>query len=423
MTTVALPETAQRSQMPAFAEFVGLIALMMAVSAFSIDNLLPAFDAVRAEYRVADPNDLQLLVYGFMLAFGSVQFIYGPISDVVGRRPVLLTGLAIYAAGSVLALVAPSFSLLLAARVIQGIGAASTRVLAVTIVRDRYSGREMARVMSITMMVFLMVPIFAPAIGSLLMLLGSWHWIFGSMLVLAVVLGTWFGLRMPETLDPDHRLPLSASRILEAFKLTVTTRVSFGYATGIGLMMGCLMAYIGSSQQILEGPVYRLGPAFPLYFALVAGTMGIGSFTNSRLVRRLGARRMSHFGVCGFTLVAAVQLAVSLLYDGEPPLGLFLFLLCCHMALFSLTVPNFNAIAMGPLGAIAGTAASLIGSYTTLVGALCGVAIGRAFNETVIPLGTGFFVLSAVCLFVVLWTERGRLFAEPPASAAGIKHA
>lgn len=410
MTTLALPEAARRSPMPAFGEFVGLIALMMAVSAFSIDNLLPAFDVVQAEYRVSNPNDLQLLVFGFMLSFASVQVIYGPVSDVVGRRPILLTGLAIYAAGSVLALVAQSFSVLLAARVIQGVGAASTRVLAVTIVRDCYSGREMARVMSLTMMVFLMVPVFAPAVGSLLMLLGTWRWIFGSMLVLAAVLATWFGLRMPETLRPEYRMPLSASRIFGAVKLTVTTRASLGYATGVGLMMGCLMAYIGTSQQILEGPVYRLGPAFPLYFALVAGTMGIGSFTNSRLVRRVGSRRMSHFGLCGFTLVAAVQLLAALLYRGEPPLGLFLALLCFHMALFSLTVPNFNAVAMAPLGAVAGTAASLIGSYTTMLGALCGLVIGQAFNETVIPLATGFFVLSAVCLLVVLWTEGGQLF-------------
>lgn len=410
MTTLTVPEAAQPSQMPAFAEFVSLIALMMAVSAFSIDNLLPAFDAIRAQYRVGNANDLQLLVYGFMLAFASVQFVYGPVSDVVGRRPVLLFGLAIYGLGSLLALVAPDFPTLLAARVIQGLGAASPRVLAVTIVRDRYAGREMARVMSLTMLVFLIVPVFAPAIGSLLMLLGSWRWIFLSTLALAVGLAAWFGLRMPETLHPEYRLSFSPSRIAGAIKLTVTTRVALGYSTAVGLMMGCLMAYIGSSQQILGSEVYRLGAAFPLFFAMVAATMGIGSLANSRLIRRVGMHRMSHTGILGFVLVAAAQLTAALFFQGAPPLWLFLALLALNMLLFNLTVPNFNALAMEPLGAVAGTAASLIGSYTTMTGAFCGFVIGRAFNGTVIPLAAGFFALGLLCLLVVLWTERGRLF-------------
>lgn len=392
-----------------FAEFVALIALMMGITAYSVDNLLPAFDYIRASFKVHDPNSLQLLVYGYMIAFAITQLVYGPISDMVGRRPVLTVGLTIYIAGCVLAIVAPSFEILMLSRVIQGIGSAAARVLAVAIVRDRFSGREMARVMSLTMVVFLIVPIFAPAIGSLLLLFGPWQWIFGSMLALAVILAIWFGLRMPETLHPEYRFPFSMRRVSSAITLTVSTRVSLGYSTAVGLMLGCVMAYVGSAQQILETTVYGLGPTFSVYFALVAATMAAGSLLNSRIVRRFGMRRLSHAGILAFTLMAALQLVIALWFAGHPPLTLFVAAVALAMFLFSLTVPNFNAMAMEPLGAVAGTAASFIGAYTTLIGALAGLVVGQSFDGTVTPLAAGYFVLSVSCLAVILWTERGRL--------------
>lgn len=403
---------------PRFGEFVALIALMMGVTAYSIDNLLPAFDVIRADFQIRDPNDLQLLIYGYMIAFALAQLAYGPLADMFGRRPVLLAGLLIFALGSALALVAPSFGVLMVARVVQGIGTAAARVLAVTIVRDRFAGREMARVMSLTMMVFLIVPIVAPAIGAVLVAFGNWHLVFWSMLALAIVLAIWFALRMPETLHPEFRLPFSSARIAAAARLTVTTRVTLGYSTGVGLMMGCMLAYVGSSQQILETTVYNLGPAFSFYFALVAVVMAVASFANSMLVRRLGMRRLSHTGVCGFVVTAALQLAAALFYGGAPPLGLFIALVGSNLFLFALTVPNFNAMAMEPLGSVAGTASSLIGAFTTLIGALCGLAVGQSFNGTVVPLAAGFLILGGLTFLIVLWTERGRLFrpATPPSA-------
>jgi DHA1 family bicyclomycin/chloramphenicol resistance-like MFS transporter len=344
-----------------------------------------------------------------MVAFAITQLVYGPISDMIGRRPILIFGMTIYIIGCVLAIFASSFEVLMVSRVVQGIGSAAARVLAVAIVRDRFSGREMARVMSLTMVVFLIVPIFAPAIGSLLLLFGPWQWIFASMLILAVILTVWFGLRMPETLHPEYRFPFSLRRIGRAIALTVTTRVSFGYSTAVGLMLGCVMAYVGSAQQILETTVYGLGPTFSVYFALVAGTMAAGSLLNSRIVRRFGMRRLSHAGVVGFALMAALQLASALVFNGHPPLAFFVGSIALAMFLFSLTVPNFNALAMEPLGAVAGTAASFIGAYTTLMGALCGLAVGQSFDGTVTPLAAGYLVLSISCLLVILWTERGRL--------------
>ena len=396
--------------MPAFGEFVALIALLMGLTALSIDNLLPAFGPIGESFAIADANRLQMLVYVYMLGFGVAQLVYGPISDMAGRRPTLLAGLAIYAVGCIMAALAPSFETLLAARVVQGIGAAAARVLATAIVRDCYAGREMARVMSLTFAVFIIVPVFAPAVGSLVLLFGDWHLIFVSMLGLAVALTAWFWLRMGETLHPEYRMPLEAGRILEGVRLTATTRVSIGYATAVGLLFGCLMAYVGSAQQIFEGDLYHLGGWFPAVFGAIAAVMGIAALVNSRLVRRLGMRRLSHVGILGFAAVSALQVAAALIFEGHPPLLLFALILAAGQFLVSLTLPNFNAMAMEPLGHVAGTASSFIGFYTTLVGALMGLVVGQAFDGTVLPLGLGYMALSGLAVLVVLWTENWRLF-------------
>jgi len=404
------PARRRRAPNPSFGEFVALISFTMGLMSLSIDNLLPAFGAIGASFGIADANEMQLLISAYMIAFALMQIVYGPLSDMIGRRPALMIGLAIYSVGTVIAIFAPSFGLLLAARAIQGMGAAAIRVLVVAIVRDRYNGREMARVMSLIIMVFIVVPIFAPAIGSLFLWLGGWRLIFISMLVLAGMVTTGFSLRMPETLHPEYRLPFSLRRILDGALLTVTTRASIGYAGAMGLTMGVLLSYLNSSQQIFQTEVYGLGPLFPLAFGAIAVVLGAASFVNSQLVRRLGMRRLSHFGICGFILAAGLLLVLAFSFAGRPPLALFGPLLAASLFLMSLMMVNFNAMAMEPLGAIAGTASSIIGVYTSLVGALLGLAVGQAFDGTVRPLAVGFLLLGLVCLLVVLWTERGRLF-------------
>ena len=396
--------------MPRFGEFVTLIALMMGLTALSIDNLLPAFPAIQAAYGIGDPNELQLLVYVYMFGFGFVQLVYGPVSDVVGRRPTLLVGLSIYAVGCLLAAFAPSFAVLLLARAIQGTGVAAARVLAVAIVRDCYSGREMARVMSLTFAVFIIVPVFAPATGSATLLFGDWHLLFTSMLALAVVVAAWFWLRMPETLHPEYRLPFSAARILDGVRLTVTCRAAVGYSTAVALMFGSLLGYVGSSQQIFETEVYKLGPYFPVAFGAIAAVMGVGAILNAQLVRRWGMRRLSHGSILAFLAVSVLQASLAVFYHGEPPLLVFGLVLAANQFLASLAFPNFNAMAMEPLGAVAGTASSFMGFYTTLAAALLGLAIGQAFDGTVLPLGVGYVALSILAVLVVLWTEKGRLF-------------
>jgi DHA1 family bicyclomycin/chloramphenicol resistance-like MFS transporter len=410
MAESAQPPRRRRVPSPSFAEFVALISFTMGLMSLSIDNLLPAFGAIRASFDVADANEMQLIISAYMVAFALMQIVYGPLSDVIGRRPAMMIGLAVYGVGTVIAIVAPSFGLLLAGRAVQGMGAAAIRVLVVAIVRDRYSGREMARVMSLIIMVFIVVPVFAPAIGSLFLWLGGWRLIFISMLALVAIVATGFALRMPETLHPEYRFPFSMRRILDGALQTVTTRTSLGYATAMALTMGILFGYLNSSQQIFQTEVYGLGPLFPLAFGAIAAVLGVASFLNSQLVRRLGMRRLSHFGICGFILMAALLLGSAVIFAGRPPLAVFGPLLAASLFLMSLMMVNFNAMAIEPLGAIAGTASSVIGVYTSLSGALLGLLVGQAFDGTVIPLGAGFLLLGVLALLVVLWTERGRLF-------------
>ncbi|MDQ0446867.1 DHA1 family bicyclomycin/chloramphenicol resistance-like MFS transporter [Methylobacterium aerolatum] len=413
--TAAPPLRARRaSGGPGFAEFVTIVALMMAVTAISIDNLLPAFPAIEARFSVADPNHLQLLVYVYMLGFGPAQIVYGPLSDALGRRPVLLASLAVYVVGCGLAMLAPSFGWLLAARVIQGIGAAGGRVLSTAIVRDRFAGREMASVMSLIMMVFLIVPMIAPAIGGAMLAFGSWVYVFVSMLILAFILVAWFGWRMPETLHPEYRRPLSLRATAQAVRVTLTNRIAVGYATALGLLTGCIMGYVGSAQQVFDTGLYHLGVFFPVAFGLVAGAMGAATLINSRAVRRLGMRRLSQAGTLAFTVVGLGQVALGLAYGGHPPLPLFLGVLAANQFLISFAMPNFNALALEPLGAVAGTASSFLGFYTTIIGAGCGYAIGQSFDGTVLPIGIGYATLGGLALLVVAITERGQLFRYGP---------
>lgn len=410
MSLLTAARTARVAPSPSFLEFVGIIAFMMALGSMSIDNLLPAFAPIAADYKLPSVNEAQLILTVYMIGFATMQLFYGPISDVIGRRPTLMIGLVVFAVGTVIAIFAPSFTILLIARAVQGMGAAATRILSVAIVRDRFHGREMARVMSITMMIFIVVPVVAPSVGGFFLLFGSWHLIFVSMLVLVAMLAIWFWRRMPETLHPEYRKPFSFARVGAGMKRCVSERVTLGYATGMALMYGSLMGYLGSAPQIFETEVYALGGMFPLVFGVIATLMGVASYVNSRMVRQLGMRRISHVGVCGFVVFAAAMVVLAVAFHGKPPILLFSIVLSGCLFLFSLTMPNFNTMAMEPLGDIAGTASSVIGAYTTLAGALIGMLISQSFNGTVLPLAIGYLSIGVLGLAVALWTEKGRLF-------------
>jgi DHA1 family bicyclomycin/chloramphenicol resistance-like MFS transporter len=389
------------------AEFVTIIALMMALSALAIDAMLPALPAISDHFALAGANDRQLVVTAYLVGFALGQPIHGPLSDRYGRKPVLMAGLVLFAAGAALAAVADSFDMLLLARTLQGLGVAAARVISNAVVRDCFSGREMARVMSLAMMVFITVPIIAPAVGAGILLVADWHSIFLVLLAMAGVTAAWVALRLPETRDPADRLPLSLPRLGEAARAVVRTRTTLGYTVALGLLFGILMAYIATAQQIF-GEIYGMGAEFPLFFAALALSVAAASLTNAGLVSRFGMRRLSHIALIGLVVLTTGMAVAG--FPGRPSLVVLSLWLGAAFFCFGLVMANFNAIAMEPLGRIAGMAASFIGFLTTLLGAVGGWAIGQAFDGSVRPLTIGFTFMAWSALAVVLVTERGRLF-------------
>ncbi|TNC63534.1 multidrug effflux MFS transporter [Rubellimicrobium roseum] len=395
-------------------EFVALIAAIMSLNALAIDVMLPALPHMGEALAVADENHRQFVVSIYMLGFGVGQLLIGPLSDRFGRRLPLLLGIGLYILAAVAAAFSPTFGVLLALRFVQGLGAASTRVIATAVVRDRFEGRAMAEVMSLAFMVFMVIPVVAPGMGEVLMAFGPWQSIFLFMGALALAFGAWAFLRLPETLEPERRRPFTAAAIFGGFRIVVGNRMAFWYAMAGTCTFGALFGFISTAQQIYVD-IYGLGVWFPAAFAFVAALMAVSSFLNSRIVRIWGMRRLSHLAILAFTGLSGLLLLASLLLEGHPPLWLFLGLLSGVMFMFGWAASNMNSLSLQPLGAVAGTASSVFGFIQTLGGALLGGYVGQQFDGTVVPTVAGYFVLGAAAVACVLVAERGRLFGEDDA--------
>lgn len=394
-----------------FVEFVVLMAALMALGALGIDSMLPNLPAIGQSLGVAEENRRQLIITVYLLGMGTTQVIYGPLADRFGRRPVLLVGLVLYVAFTLLAAFARSFEVLLFARALQGIGAAATRAIPVSVVRDRYAGRAMARVMSLTSLVFMAAPIMAPSLGQAVLVLASWPWIFGLLAALGVVLMLWALLRLPETLHPEDRLPIQAGRILGAFSTAARNRTSLCYILAQTLLFGGMLGFINSAQQVFAEAL-GAGDRFTLVFAICASFIAVASLLNARLVMRLGMRRLSHSALLAYIAIAAAHLVFAV--SGRESLVLFAAFQAGAMFSFGLTSGNFGAMAMEPMGHIAGVASSFQG-FVSMVGAsLIGFAIGQSFNGTVVPLEAGYLICGVSALGVVLYAEKGRLFRPQP---------
>lgn len=398
-----------------FKEFVTLIAMVMAVNALAIDTMLPALPQMGDAVGIPTESGRQWIVTSYLFGFGGAQLFFGTLSDRFGRRPVLLAGLAAYFIFSLGAAAATSFPLLMLARALQGVGAAASRVLAISIVRDRFAGRQMARVMSLVFIVFLAVPIIAPSLGQLILLFAPWRWIFGILAIYSALALTWVAIRLPETMHPEDRIAISPASVFHAVKTTLTDRFAVGYMIGTTFMIGGLFGYINSVQQIFFD-VFALPKLFPIIFALIAGALIFASLLNSRIVGRFGMRVVSHAALFGYLAVVGFHAAVA--FAGYENIWTFAVLQAAAMFCFGLMGPNFNSIAMEPLGHVAGTASSVQGFVTTTGGAILGFLIGQAFNGTTVPLTLGFFILGLGTLAAILITERGKLFRPTPANAA-----
>ncbi len=402
-----MPTQTPNMRQPSRGEFIALIAALMSLNALAIDIMLPALPHMADALNVVNENDRQLVVSAYLLGFGFTQIIYGPLSDRFGRRPPLMVGLTIYIIAATAAIFSPNFVTLLILRLAQGMGAASTRVIAQSIVRDKFSGRAMAEIMSLVFMVFMIVPVIAPAMGQVLLFTGHWWTIFIFMGVSAALVAAWVHYRLPETLTQENRRPLTLSVITQGFKLVLSNRVSVAYSIATMFLLGALFGFINSSQQVYV-EIYGLGVWFPLAFAVMASVMAFSGYINSRMVKHFGMRRISHFAIIVFTTVSALWWGLSLL--GPMPLPIFFVLLSLAMFMFGWTTSNMNTIAMEPLGKVAGTASAVFGFFQTIGGALIGLIIGRMFDGTLTPIAAGYFSVGLAALACVLIAEKGKLF-------------
>lgn len=389
-------------------ELVALLSMIMALTALSIDLMLPAFPDIRSDFALApDSTAVTGIVSAFLLGLAVGQIPYGPISDRFGRKPVLYAGFAIYAAGAIGAALAPTLPLILVARFVWGVGAAGPRVLAISIIRDVREGDQMSRMMSFVMAVFILVPVIAPTLGAAIIIVAPWRTLFWFCAAFVFVIALW-ALRLPETQSPADRLELRFDRVARAARLVVTNRTSVGYTLAMTASFGAFVSYLATSE-IIVGDVFDRASIFPLVFGGFAAVMGAAMLTNARIVSRVGAQRLVHRVLVAYVAIATGLVIVALLTDGHPPFLVFLLGFALMLAAHALLIPNFNTVAMTPLGHVAGTASAIIGTVSTGGGTALGAIFDRTYNGTITPLSLAFLGVGICALAIVAWTERGEL--------------
>jgi len=388
-------------------EFIALAALVMALTALAIDIMLPALPQIGEAISIESENHRQFVITAFLIGFGISQLFFGPFSDAFGRRTTFFIGVSIYIVAAFLGSLTDSFETMIAMRIIQGLGAGASRVVALSTVRDSFAGRAMAEVMSLIMMVFMVIPVLAPALGQLIIMFGPWQWIYLSMSGVSLLAAIWVFIRLPETLKPEDRRAYRPDVILNGFAIVFTNRSALMYGMANMVKTGALFGFLAASQQIYA-EYYELGALFPLAFAFIAIVMAAASFMNARFVGRLGMRLLSHSALIGFVALSAIWAVLS--YFDAMPFWLFITLQAPIMFLFGLTGTNFNSLAMEPLGKVAGTAASVFGFMQTAGGAVIGTIIGQSYDGSVLPIALGYFILGAIAIALVLIAENGKLF-------------
>lgn len=384
-------------------EFVALMAMLFATIAISIDAMLPALPDIAASLSPEAPNAAQLVVTSFVLGMGLGTFFAGPLSDTFGRKRVIMFGSGLYALAALGCYFAPTLETLLFARVIQGIGSAAPRTVSIAMIRDLFRGREMARIMSFVMMIFTVVPALAPLMGQGIIAIADWHAIFLAYIAFSGLAMLWLGLRQPETLAPEARRSLHLGELARAMKELGRHRIILVSTLLQALTLGALFGTLSSIQPVFE-TVHGRADSFPLWFALIAVASMSGSALNSRIVMTLGMRRVlrgTYTAQLALTLVAIIGTSVL---SGDAVFALHVLWCIGLFAMMGLTMGNLNALAMEPVGHIAGLAASVISSLATVGSVLLAIPVGLAFNGTVLPLLVGVAVLIGLALVLSLTT-------------------
>jgi DHA1 family bicyclomycin/chloramphenicol resistance-like MFS transporter len=388
-------------------EFIGMMALLQALQALAIDSMLPALGVMSRDLGVTSENQRQLVVGVFLLCSGLGSIFPGALGDRFGRRPVALTCAASYVVFNIGAALVSNFEAMLIMRGLAGFSSAGMIVMASTIIRDRFSGDKMARTQSLVSMVFMVVPMIAPSLGQAVLLFAGWRWIFGIMAVLGVTIFVWAFIRLPETLHPEFRQTIAIRTIAVNMRTALFNRLAVGYLVGMSLVHGALFGYINTSQQLLSEH-FGAGESFPLIFGAMAIAMAFANLTNSRIVERFGARRVSHTALIAYIVLSAVQVAFAM--SGHETIWQFVPLMTMNLCMLGFLGANFSSIALQPFARIAGAAASVQTFVRLVVAALVGAMIGQAYDGTALPLASALLGSGIVALMLVLFSERGRMF-------------
>ena len=400
-----LREGAERPKI-SFAEFVALVAAMFSLVALSIDAMLPALGEIATDMGVGGTNQAQLVVVVMLFGLGVGQLFYGPISDSYGRRRPIYFGFAIFLLGSVVCLLAQDMTTLLVGRFIQGLGVAGARIVTVAIVRDLFEGAAMARVMSFVMTVFILVPALAPMVGYGIMMFAGWRAIFVMLLTQSLIVLIWFSFRLDETHPPERRSPLSARRIWRATVEIIRNRRSLGYILAAGFVFGAFVGFLSSVQQIFDITFDRKSE-FPFWFALLSLALGAASLTNAKLVMRFGMQALSLWSLTISTIISMAFLIFLLgAVDGVAPFWTYIVYMMITFFFFGILFGNLNALAMEPLGHIAGVGASIVGAGTSVISSPLAVLVGQQFDGTIVPLVTGFAIYGLICIFAMRWAGK-----------------
>ena len=388
-------------------EFIPLVALLFSLVALSIDAMLPALPELGRDLGAARPNDVQYVVVSLFLGLGLGQALFGPLSDRIGRKPAIYAGLAVFMAGCVVSAVAPTFGSMIAGRVLQGIGVAAPRIVTVALVRDQYEGRPMARILSFAMAVFILVPAVAPALGLLVLRAAGWRAIFIAFFLIAAAAFAWLLVRQPETLPPARRRPLSPRAVARTVRKILGIRPAVGYTVATGFAFSPFVAYLSSAPQMFEEG-YAVGDLFVAWFAVLALAIGAASIVNGRLVMRYGMRRLSTVAAATIAFASSAAWLGLFPFDGLFPFWLFMAYFLLVFVCIGLLFGNLNALAMEPLGHVAGVGAAVVASLATFISVPLGGVVGQSFDGALYAQVGAFAVFGFGMLAAIRWAEGGR---------------
>jgi DHA1 family bicyclomycin/chloramphenicol resistance-like MFS transporter len=385
-------------------EFIVLVSMLMALTALAIDMMLPAFGEMRADFGLAaDSNAVAPVITVFFAGIGLGQLAWGPLADALGRKTILWAGLGVYIVGAIGGALSPSLELLLVARFVAGLGAAGVRVVSLGTIRDRYRGDAMAKTLSYIMAIFILVPMLAPSLGSVVLVIGSWRWVFVFFALAAVLLAAW-SLRLPESLPPERRLALEVRRLAKAGRLVVRSRFAMGFTLAQAMVFGFFASYLATTQLIISD-IYDLSAWFPFIFGASAMAYGLATLANPRFIDRVGLRRVLRSAITGLVLTSVAFAAIALAFGGRPPLWLFLGGIVPILLMHAWSMPNLNAAAMMPMGRVAGTAAAVIGATATLGGAAIGALIDARYDGSITPMAVAGVVVALIAFTLTRWSD------------------